>query len=113
MTLRSVVKSVLAAAVSATIVFAAISVKAPRAHADDDDTNAKVQIGFAIAPVPLNLTGKKRALVGYGSYLVNAIGDCNGCHNSGGIPNFEYAPGGNPYFSQSKKVDPTKYLAGG
>ena len=28
----------------------------------------------------INLTGKNRALVGLGSYLVNAVGDCNGCH---------------------------------
>jgi len=45
---------------------------------------AKGEAGFAIAPVPLNLAGKNSeqvALVGLGSYLVNAIGDCGtgGC----------------------------------
>jgi hypothetical protein len=113
MTSRSVGKLLLAAATSLAIVFAAMSIKAPRAHADDDDTNSKIQIGFAIAPVPLNLAGKNRALVGYGSYLVNASGDCNGCHTAGGIPNFNYAAGGNPYFNQPAVVDPTTYLAGG
>ena len=59
-----------------------------------------VQQGFDISPIPksctgtgclsLNLQGKNRALVGYGSYLVNATGDCTGCHT---FPRF-YLPGG-------------------
>ena len=113
MTSRSVAKFALAAATSVAIVFAAMSIKAPRAHADDDDSNSKIKIGFAIAPVPLNLAGRNKALVGLGSYLVNAVGDCNGCHTSGGPPNFNYAAGGNPYFNQPAKVDPTVYLSGG
>ena len=87
--------------------------QAPRAHADDDDTDARVRIGFKIAPVHLNLDGKDRDLVGLGSYLVNAVGDCNGCHTAGGPPNFNYAPGGNPYFNQPLVTDPTVYLSGG
>jgi hypothetical protein len=87
----------------------------PRVKAQDSgSTNeSQIQIGFAIAPVPLNLAGKNRALVGYGSYLVNAVADCNGCHNGGGIPNFNYAAGHNPYFNQPAVVDPTTYLSGG
>lgn len=46
----------------------------------DDQETSKVEIGLQIAPVPLNMTGKNRALVGLGSYLVNAQADCNGCH---------------------------------
>ena len=95
------------------IVLAAMSIKAPRAHADDDDTESKIKIGFEIAPVHLNLAGKNRALVGLGSYLVNAVGDCNGCHTAGGPPNFNYAQGGNPYFNQHPVVDSTVYLSGG
>src|ERR1700730_11141287 len=57
----------------------------------------KVQKGLAISPVPLNMTGKDPNLVGYGSYLVNAAGDCNGCHSAG--PPTEFTTGGNPYFS--------------
>src|SRR5580698_9367210 len=68
-----------------------------RAQDGSDDT-WRVQQGFAIAPVPLNLTGKDPSLVGLGSYLVNAIGDCNGCHTAGGPPNFNYLAGHNPYF---------------
>jgi hypothetical protein len=50
-----------------------------------------VQIGFAIAPVQLNMNGKNPALVGKGSYIVNAKGDCNGCHNSPDLGG-EWAP---------------------
>jgi hypothetical protein len=72
----------------------------------------KVAKGLAIAPVPLNLAGKDQNLVGYGSYLVNAVGDCNGCHSNG--PATEFAAGGNPYLSQHPTVvNPATYLAGG
>jgi hypothetical protein len=71
----------------------------------------KVQKGLAIAPVPLNLTNKDPNLVGYGSYLVNAVSDCNGCHSAG--PPTQYAPGGNPYFGQHPTVtNPATYLGG-
>ena len=113
MTFRSIAKPLFAAATSLSVVFAVSSIKAPRANADDDDTNSKIKIGFSIAPVPLNLAGRNKALVGYGSYIVNAVGDCNGCHTAGGPPNFNYAAGGNPYFNQPQVVDPTVYLSGG
>jgi hypothetical protein len=113
MTFRSIPKLLFAAAASLAIVFAAMSIKAPRAKADDDDTSSKIKIGFAIAPVPLNLAGRDKALVGYGSYIVNAVADCNGCHTGGGPPNFNYAPGHNPYFNQPPVVDPSVYLSGG
>src|ERR1700688_4336795 len=77
-----------------------------------NDEASEIQQGFAIAPVPLNLDGKNRALVGLGSYIVNAQGDCNGCHSAG--PDTEFAPGGNPYFGQKPtKVNPKTYLGGG
>jgi hypothetical protein len=67
--------------------------------------------GLAIAPVPLNMVGKDPTLVGYGSYLVNSAGDCNGCHSA--APRTEYAGGGNPYFSQHPAaVNPATYLGG-
>jgi hypothetical protein len=71
--------------------------------------------GFEIAPVHLNLAGKDRNLVGLGSYLVNAVADCNGCHSSGAPPLgfYPFVTGKNPYFIQPAKVDPTVYLAGG
>jgi hypothetical protein len=81
-------------------------------HGDDREASL-VRIGFEIAPVPLNLMGKDPWKVGLGSYLVNAVGDCNGCHTGGGPPNFNYAAGANPYFGQPTKTDPTTYLEGG
>src|ERR1700756_4264476 len=73
-----------------------------RVQADDNDTESKIQIGFSLAPVKLNLTRKDRALVGLGSYLVNGVNDCNACHTSGGPPDFESLPGFNPYNNQRK-----------
>lgn len=84
-----------------------------QAQAYQDDEGSLVRRGFEIAPVPLDLSGKDRNLVGLGSYLVNAVGDCNGCHTGGGPPNFNYTAGGNPYFGQPTKTDPTTYLEGG
>jgi hypothetical protein len=77
----------------------------------DPETQAKILKGFQIAPVPLNMVGRDPALVGFGSYLVNATGDCNGCHSAG--PETEYATGGNPYFGQRATVNPATYLGGG
>jgi hypothetical protein len=77
---------------------------------------SKIQVGFAIAPVPLSLVGKNRELVGLGSYIVNAQADCNGCHSPG--PGAQFTIPGNPYllppvFSGKKQVDPATYLGGG
>ncbi len=84
-----------------------------RAHDDDDEERDELRIhrGFEIAPVKLNLGGKDVRLVGLGSYLVNAVADCDGCHSAG--PATEYAPGGNPYFNQKAVVNTATYLGGG
>ena len=86
------------------------------AWADDEATDreaALVRRGLEIAPVPLNLQHKNKALVGLGSYIVNAVGDCNGCHSPG--PAAEYARGGNPYFKGSPPtvINQPVYLGGG
>ena len=92
------------------LVFGGMLVSAKRGHAasDDDNNESRIQQGFAIAPVTLNLHGKNRARVGLGSYLVNAAGGCNDCHTS---PPF--ADGGNPFLGEPKKVNAAKYLGGG
>jgi hypothetical protein len=77
---------------------------------DGDDSDPRIQRGFDIAPVHLNLRGKNRELVGLGSYLVNAAGDCNGCHAG---PSGEFAAGGDPFQGQPKHVNEAAYLAGG
>jgi len=81
-----------------------------RAAGSDDDSESKIQRGFAIAPVRLNLRGKNRELVGLGSYIVNATADCNGCHSG---PSGEYAPGGDPFAGQPAIVNKDAYLSGG
>jgi hypothetical protein len=85
-----------------------------RAQADDDNGDeARIRRGFEIAPVPLNLEDKNRALVGLGSYIVNAVVDCNGCHSAG--PATQFVKGGNPFFKGNppKVVNQATYLGGG
>jgi hypothetical protein len=97
------------------IILAGVSLNTSRVRAENDDGNSdesKIKTGFDIAPVKLNLHGKNRALVGLGSYIVNAVGDCNGCHSAG--PATEFLAGGNPYLGQHpKKIDTSHYLGGG
>ena len=112
----------MSAAITAIVILAMV-VRTPRIHAgqesDDDQEKSKIAIGFSIAPVPLNLKGKDKKLVGLGSYIVNGQGDCNGCHSQG--PQTEYLATGNPYllrppkgpFSGMKQVNPATYLGGG
>jgi hypothetical protein len=69
---------------------------------------SEIQQGFAISPVRLNLDGKNPALVGLGSYIVNAQGACNDCHT---CPS--YASGHNPYTGGNGQIDSLHYLAGG
>jgi hypothetical protein len=73
-----------------------------------DSEASRIFRGYQIAPVELNLRGKNRALVGLGSYIVNAQAGCNDCHT-----NPPYAPGGDPYLGQPKKINVEGYLAGG
>jgi hypothetical protein len=67
-----------------------------------------IATGYKIAPVKLNMTGRDPFLVGWGSYLVNAVAGCNDCHT-----NPPYANGGNPYMGQPKVVNSAVYLGGG
>jgi hypothetical protein len=99
-----------ASLVTAAVVIAA-STAPPRVARAESDGDSRVEIGLAAAPVPLNLAHKNRALVGLGSYLVNVVGDCNGCHSAG--PPTEFAKGGNPYMNQPKQMNPATYLGGG
>ena len=83
---------------------------------DDQREESKIQRGFEIAaqipaPFHLNLEGKNRALVGLGSYIVNAQIPCNDCHSAG--PPTQFAPGNNPYMGQTPVANPKTYLGGG
>jgi hypothetical protein len=78
----------------------------------DPETITKILKGFQISPVPINMQGKDPDLVGYGSYLVNAVGSCNDCHSAGATT--EYVAPGIPYFGQQPtKVNPAVYMGGG
>ena len=84
---------------------------------DDDREEARIRRGLAIAPVPLHYEEKDKNLVGLGSYFVNAVVDCNGCH-SAGPATYYIVPTGNPYFLSPPftgkiKINPATYLAGG
>ena len=122
MTSKQYVKTVGGVAMFAAIVLAGMSVHSPRLQAQNpgNDDESKIKRGFDIAPVKLNIAGKDRALVGLGSYIVNAVGDCNGCHSAG--PPTEFVPGGNPYFlpgavpplfGGQKQINTATYLGGG
>jgi hypothetical protein len=74
---------------------------------NDNDSESIIQRGFEIAPVPLDLRGKNRALVGLGSYIVNT-GGCNDCHT-----NPSYAPGGDPFAGEPEQINVPCYLSGG
>jgi len=85
------------AAISAAVI--SITTTSTASLADDRDDGADrisssvVQQGFQISPIPfakLNLQNRPRALVALGSYLVNGVGDCVGCHT---FPRF-LRPGG-------------------
>jgi hypothetical protein len=77
------------------------------ARADSANDESKIQQGYAISPVPLNLAGKNRALAGLGSYIVNSSG-CNDCHTRP-----PYVPGHNPFLGQSELVSAAQFLSGG
>jgi hypothetical protein len=101
--------SIAAGGALAALVIGVILMSANRGNAaSEDDSDSRIRQGFAIAPVELNLQGKNRALVGLGSYLVNAAGGCNDCHT-----NPPYAVGGNPFMGEPKKVSRHVYLGGG
>lgn len=101
------------AVVLGALVLIAVSVgwREAAAGGDDDDNGgdrSRIARGFDIAPVSLDLRRKNRALVGLGSYLVNAGGGCNDCHT-----NPPYVHGGNPFNGERKQVNQAHYLAGG
>jgi hypothetical protein len=49
--------------------------------AQSDNGQSEIQRGLSIAPVTLTIDGNKRGLVGLGSYYVNGVSDCVGCHS--------------------------------
>src|SRR5689334_17024450 len=78
---------------SAVMFIAATSSPSLGADATDAISPSVIQQGVQASPIPfekLNLQNRPRALVALGSYLVNGVGDCVGCHT---LPRF-LRPGG-------------------
>jgi hypothetical protein len=103
--------------VCAAIFVGVLGISSSASTTRDDDHNgpghvadevSRIVRGFALSPVRLDLRRKNPALVGLGSYIVNAQGGCNDCHTS---PPF--AEGGDPHLGQPKKINAARYLAGG
>ena len=90
------------------LVLATALIAAASGMAAAQDNAAKIRNGYAINPVPLNVKGKNPALVGLGSYIVNAQGGCNDCHTAP-----PYAEGGDPFLGQEEQINVEGYLAGG
>ena len=90
------------------VVCALLTTSAVYSQKKDEGQESQIRRGFEIAPVPLNLKGKNRALVGLGSYIVNAQSGCNDCHTHP-----SYAAGGDPFLGQPKQINAAQYLAGG
>lgn len=112
---RTFVKSAAVVVAFAAILLTGMLSSSRRVKATDDDdsgNDSRIQRGFDIAPVPLNLDGKNRALVGLGSYIVNAHVPCNECHGAGPAIN-QFLPGQNPYFGQPAAINPATYFGGG
>lgn len=76
---------------------------------DGNDTEReRIEKGLTLSPVPLNLDGKDRDLVGLGSYIVNAQAACNDCHT-----NPPFVPGGDPFKGEPEQINSEHFLAGG
>ena len=101
---------VTAFALSLGMAFLGVQPKAVAA-AQPDDNESRIQAGFNYARsqgITLDLRKKNRALVGLGSYLVNAVGGCNDCHTA---PPFTLDP--YAFLGAPKQVNVACYLAGG
>ncbi|MEO8674007.1 MAG: cytochrome C [Casimicrobiaceae bacterium] len=105
---KGVGAATLVSAVAAAVVFSHSPIARGQDGEGGDGDGGRIVQGYRIAPVKLNLHGKNRALVGLGSYIVNAEGGCNDCHTAP-----PYAVGGDPYQGQPKKVNADGYLGGG
>jgi hypothetical protein len=96
------------------LAMAGVAAQQERSDRHDDDSNgdaARMRIGFAYAHdqgITLNLKRRDRALVGLGSYLVNAVGGCNDCHTA---PPYTKDP--EAFLGAPKQINLACYLAGG
>jgi hypothetical protein len=81
----------------------------------DDEENPLVRQGFAISPVPkarLKFREENRERVGLGSFIVNAIGACGGCHSFPQYLEKGDTAGSNPAAGDPFKGSPSTQPAG-
>jgi hypothetical protein len=86
------------------------------------DEKEMIRIGLEVAAsagIQLDMRNKDPDMIGLGSYVVNVVADCNGCHTHD--PATEFLPTGNPYLRQppegpflgAKQINPATDLGGG
>ncbi|MDQ6675764.1 MAG: hypothetical protein M3Z09_00540 [Acidobacteriota bacterium] len=126
MIMRHFEKILTAGAAFAAIAVIGMSIGSSSVHAADEfnqsqDEKQMIQTGLAIAAssgIRLTIANNDPDMVGLGSYLVNVVADCNGCHSN---PPTSFAAPGNPYllqganppfFSGTKQINPSTYLGG-
>src|SRR5215471_853626 len=86
---RNVLKTVTTVAAFAAVLTLGMSLLPSPGRADNDNNGSQdekqmIQTGLAVAGsigINLNPVGKDPDMVGLGSYLVNVVADCNGCHS--------------------------------
>jgi hypothetical protein len=90
--MRRLLKRVAAAMGLSAIVVTGMLITSSRGSANGNDAaldeQLKIQIGYQVNPVFLYTGGKDYDLLGLGSYIVNVVGDCNGCHSAGPATEF-------------------------
>lgn len=105
-------RAIFTAAITAALLSSAMTLSAQEPRTDprltDQSAQSRVRRGFEISPVPLSLRDRNPALVGLGSYLVNAAGGCNDCHTRP-----SYLPGGDPFKGEPPIINEAQYLTGG
>ncbi|HEV3236701.1 MAG TPA: hypothetical protein VGZ25_06905 [Gemmataceae bacterium] len=76
-----------------------------------DEEDPLVKQGFAISPIPkarLKFREENRERVGLGSFIVNAIGACSGCHSFPQYLEKRDTDGSNPAAGDPFKGSPTQ-----
>ena len=86
------------------------------------DEKEMIRTGLEVAQssgIRLDMRNKDPDMIGLGSYIVNVVADCNGCHTHD--PATEFLATGNPYlrkppegpFLGATQINPETYLGGG
>jgi hypothetical protein len=107
-------------AIVCAVVFIAGIETSVQGQGQDNGVSSEVQAGKRAVPpeITLNLAGKNKSLVYEGSYYVNGVSDCGGCHTSDdqSVPlEDRYLAGGvnfGPVFTRNLTPDATGKPAG-